>query len=62
MIFAHVKLLSGESITLYARDHIELFYIRLKPYADQIAEVTTKTIPLRGMRQGRETRMEGTNQ
>lgn len=62
MIFAHVRLLSGECITLYARDHIELFYYRLKPYAERIAEVNTKTITLREMRQGRETRMEGTNQ
>jgi hypothetical protein len=62
MIAAQVKLQSGEYVTEYANDHIELFMVKLMPYAGQIEQLKTKPIRLRDMRQGREKRMEGTNQ
>ncbi len=55
MIVANIKLLNGERITEYAKDHIELFS-RLD--AAQIDEIKTKSIRLRDMRQGKEKRME----
>ena len=55
MIVAHIKLLNGDNVTMYANNHDELF-ARLD--ASQIDELKTKPIRLRDMRQGRETKKE----
>lgn len=55
MIIAHVKLLNGDRITMYANNHIELF---TQLDAEQIDEIKTKPIRLRDMRQGKEKKEE----
>lgn len=61
MVVANVSMKNGEVQTFYAQDFPELFQA-LAPYENDIVLIRGKTIRLKDMRQGKETKNNGNHE